>query len=304
MKIPNPVNFEAIEEADGLAFGVQPSGEIVEFSPRSDYHLMVSGIAGSGKTVISQTILYGAVTKGFDVYTIVPSAQWRQSDFSFFDPYAKAAATTPPEAIVLLRSVDKEVQRRIDVMNEHGVASIYDLPEGVRPSPIFLLFDDFASFIPNQFRPQKEPFDDPKLEADRQEQITEMNDLLNIGSSVTKLSRYSRSAGVSLMLISQVFRTHLDIIPGGAEIRTNMSRILVGYSRLPERMSGLRNFETAPLVQSDMPRGSAIFESFNNNGVLMQGWYASPEEFAAELAKRVTPLTDDQKIDLSPVAVG
>jgi S-DNA-T family DNA segregation ATPase FtsK/SpoIIIE len=297
LSFPIPVDFEAADRAQGLAFATGVSGEPVEFVPATDVHVAIIGMTGSGKSVTAQVILYGAAIKGYDIYVIDP--QKGAADFKFIEPYAKAIATTVGDAALTLRAIYAEVERRKDLNSKYGAASINDLPDEVRPPPIFVFIDEFTSLIISTEKIDRSPLDDPVLEAERQEQIAEKNDRATVGMMTGRLARESRSAGVALGLGTQKLMANtLDSIPGGGDLKTNMSRLLIGNTSMGERMSALRAFDQAPDPGENIPKGRAIWESAVRTGILIQGWYAPASELAEELAKRITPLPEDEKIDI------
>ena len=298
LSFPIPVDFRAIDDARGLPFGTGVSGEPVEFFPHTDVHVAIIGMTGSGKSVASQVILYGAVVKGYEVYVIDPIKG--AADFKFLEPYTKATATTINDAANLLRFIYAEVERRKALNSKYGTASIYDLPEDVRPAPIFVMIDEFTSLIINSEKIDRQPNDDPELEAERQQQIATKNDRAVVGTMTGKLAREARSAGVSLGLGTQkLMAATLESIPGGGDLKGNMSRLLIGKTSTGERMSALRAFDQAPDPGDEVPPGRAIWESAVRTGVLIQGWWSPLTEFSEELSNRVQPLADDEKIDLT-----
>ncbi len=293
-----PLDFEAADKAHGIAFATGVSGEPEEFVAATDVHLLIAGMTGSGKSVAAQVILYGAAIKGYDIYVIDPTKG--AADFKFIEPYAKAVATTISDAALTLRAIYTEIERRKNLNSQHGAGSIYDLPEELRPPPIFVLIDEFTSLIISAEKIDRQPHDDPELEAERQEQIAAKNDRNTIGVITGKIARESRSAGVSLGLGTQkLMAKTLESIPGGGDLKDNLSRLLIGNTSMGQRMSALRAFEQAPDPGDNIPKGRAIWESAVRTGVIVQGWYAPASQLAEELAKRRAPLEDSEKIDLT-----
>lgn len=298
--LPDMVSFDfaAADRSDGIAFATGVDGEPEEFIPRRDVHLAVIGMSGSGKSVTAQALLYGAAIKGYEIFVIDPMKG--AADFKFLEPYARAMSTNIHDAAATLKAIYAEVERRKDLNARYGAASIADLPDDVRPAPIFVFVDEFTSLITAE-RVPRQAFDDPVLEAERQQQLRISSDRTAIAYSTGKLARESRSAGVSLCLGTQkLMADSLKDVPGGGDLKTNLSRLLLGQTSLGERMSALRAFDQAPDPGEVVPAGRGIWESSVKTGVLIQAWYAPAAVLGEQLAKRVAPLAPSERLDVTP----
>jgi len=262
-------------------------------------HLYLSdGFVPTHNSVTAQALLYGAAIKGSEIYVIDPSKG--AADFKFLAPFARVMATTIHAAAATLKAIYAEVERRKDLNAHYGTASITDLPDDVRPSPMFVFIDEFTSLITSEKVP-RQPFDDPELEAERQTQLRISNDRMAIAYYTGKLAREARSAGVSLSLGTQkLMADSLKAVPGAADLKTNLSRILLGSTSQGERMSALRAFDQAPDPGETVPIGRGIWESSTKTGVLIQAWYAPASQLGEELAERVEPLDASQRLDITP----
>ena len=292
-----PFDFAAADRTDGMAFATGVDGEPVEFVPKQDVHLAIIGKSGSGKTVAAQALLYGAAIKGYEIYVIDPMKG--AADFKFLEPYARAMATTIHNGAATLKAIYADVERRKNLNAEYGTASIADLPDEVRPAPIFVFIDEFTSLIVSEKVP-RQPFDDPELEAERQQQLRISNDRMSIAYYTGKLAREARSAGVSLGLGTQkLMAASLEAVPGGGDLKSNLSRLLLGPTSQGERMSALRAFDQAPDPGETMPTGRGVWESSIRTGVLIQAWYAPAAQLGEELAKRLDSLAAAQRLDVT-----
>ncbi len=297
--LPDMVSFDfaAADRSDGMAFATGVDGEPEEFIPRRDVHLAVIGMSGSGKSVTAQALLYGAAIKGYEIFVIDPMKG--AADFKFLEPYARAMSTNIHDAAATLKAIYAEVERRKDLNARYGAASIADLPDKVRPAPICVFIDEFTSLITAEKVP-RQAFDDPVLEAERQQQLRISSDRTAIAYSTGKLARESRSAGVSLCLGTQkLMADSLKDVPGGGDLKTNLSRLLLGQTSLGERMSALRAFDQAPDPGEIVPAGRGIWESSVKTGVLIQAWYAPAAVLGEELAKRIAPLAPSERLDVT-----
>jgi hypothetical protein len=293
-----PFNFAAADRSIGMAFATGVDGEPVEFVPKQDVHLAIIGKSGSGKTVAAQALLYGAAIKGYEIYVIDPMKG--AADFKFLEPYTRAMATTIHDSAATLKAIYAEVERRKNLNASHGTASIADLPDGVRPAPILVFIDEFTSLITFE-KVQRQSFDDPDLEAERQQQLRISNDRMSIAYYTGKLAREARSAGVSLGLGTQkLMAASLEAVPAGGDLKANLSRLLLGPTSQGERMSALRAFDQSPDPGETMPQGRGVWESSIRTGILIQTWYAPASVLGEELAKRIEPLSTSDQLDVTP----
>ena len=292
-----PFNFDAADTSLGMAFATGVDGEPIEFEPERDIHLAIIGMTGSGKSVAAQAILYGAAIKQYEVYVIDPTKA--AADFRFLEPYARAMAVDVHSAAATLRAIYTEVERRKELNSRYAASSINDLPDDVRPSPILVFIDEFTSLIASEKVPSRS-FDDADLERERIAQKRVSDDRMAIAIFTGKLAREARSAGVSLVLGTQkLMADSLKNVPNGGDLKTNLSRLLLGSTSQGERMSALRAFDQAPDPGEIVPKGRGIWESSVRTGVLMQGWFAPVSALGEALAERVDPLDLSDRLDLT-----
>ncbi|MEH0110571.1 hypothetical protein V6N00_12745 [Tersicoccus sp. MR15.9] len=94
---------------------------------------------------------------------------------------------------------------------------------------------------------------------------------------------------------------HLFLVEGFIPTHnTNLARTLLGSASPGDRMSALRDFESAPPMGTPIPKGRGLWEPLDHSAVLMQVWYASQERFTAELASRLSPLSEAERTDIAP----
>ncbi|KQO98654.1 hypothetical protein ASF30_11370 [Leifsonia sp. Leaf264] len=247
-------------------------------------------------SVSLQVLLYPAALQGNEIYVVDPTKGG--ADFGFVKPYAKAFATTVDEAAALMRHLYGEVVRRKELNMTHNVGSYRDLPEEIRPAHVYLLMDEFTSLMqPDPV--SKTPSDDPEVEADRLAQLQSNTAKQYIGTMTGKIAREARSAGVTLILATQKLTAKmLDTIPGSGDLKTNLSRMLLGNATQGDRASALKNFTDAPSLGDTIPKGRGLYEG-EGIAEIIQVWFeASQETYAAKLAERLTPLTPDEQVDL------
>ncbi|MDA8283584.1 MAG: FtsK/SpoIIIE domain-containing protein, partial [Actinomycetota bacterium] len=293
-----PFDWRAADAADGLAFATGIEGEPVVFDPGESPHLLIAGVTGAGKSALIQSLLYGAAASGAELYIVDPVKGG--ADFVFLRDHAKAFASDAIEAAAVMKAVYAEVTRRKDLNAGHGVGSVFELPEEIRPRRIVVMIDEFTSLIGQDPVP-KQPFDDPDEEAERQRQLATNLAKQQVGIYAGRFAREARSAGLTLLLGTQkLMAKTLDTLPGSSDLKTNLARILLGKASSGERMSALRAFDDAPVLEGDIPKGRGLWEPLTSTAVVVQAWYATQDRYRAELERRVPKLEPSERLDLAP----
>lgn len=293
-----PYDYAAIDKAAGIPFSTGVEGEPVEFSIKDHIHLMVVGGSGSGKSVILQSLITGALRRGCDLYIADPTKG--AADFTFAEPYSKAFCNDLISTGAMMKGVYGEVKRRVALNTKHGVGSYRNLPADIRPPHIVVVLDEFTSLIAPDSVPK--PSEDPEIEAERDVAMAINAAKAEIGAFTAKISREARSAGVTLLLATQkLIQKDLDDMPGGSTLKVNLSRLIAGKSTHGERMSALKDAANAPTMGDSIPAGRAIFEPVTSGPVLIQCWYDKREQAALSeyVALHCEPLADDEKLDLT-----
>jgi S-DNA-T family DNA segregation ATPase FtsK/SpoIIIE len=297
-----PYDFAEIDAATGIPFATGIDGDAIAYNPRVDPHLLVAGASNGGKSVVLQAIIYGALVRGWDLYVADPTKG--AADFRFAEPYAKAVTIDPFEAAAMMKAVYKEVVRRKNLNSQHAVGNYRLLPDDVRPPHMLVVIDEFTSLMGAD--PVPKPSDDPAMDYERDLIIATNQAKSEIGVFAGKCAREARSAGLTLVLATQKLSAKLlDTIPGAGDLKVNLSRMLLGKTTNGDRMSALRAPFEAPDLGDAVPPGRGLWETTEGAAKIMQGWYEPREQalLSEELAKRVAPLTDSQKIDLTPFIV-
>ncbi|MFE6966805.1 FtsK/SpoIIIE domain-containing protein [Agromyces sp. NPDC057679] len=291
------VDWDAVDAADGeIPFATGVEGEPVAFSPKKLAHVLVAGASGAGKSVNLQVLLYGAAVQDTEIYVVDPTKGG--ADFGFVEPYSKAFASTVEEAAALMKHVYAEVMRRKELNKKHNAGSYRDLPEDIRPKHIYLMMDEFTSLMqPDPV--SKTVSEDPVVEAERQAQIRGNQAKAYIGTMTGKVAREARSAGVTLILATQKLTAKmLDSIPGAGDLKTNLSRMLLGNATNGDRASALKNWTDAPTLGDHIPKGRGLYEG-DGIAEIIQSWFEpSQATYSAKLAERRAPLEKSERVDL------
>lgn len=294
-----PYDFEEIDRSPGIPFATGIDGECIAYNPRVDPHLLVAGASGGGKSVTLQAILYGAIVRGWDVYVADPTKG--AADFRFAEPYARAVTVDAFEAAAMMKAVYAEVVRRKNLNSQHGVGNYRDLPEDIRPRHMLVMIDEFTSLMGAD--PVPRPSEDPTMDHERDLILASNQAKTEIGVYAGKCAREARSAGLTLVLATQKLSAKLlDTIPGAGDLKVNLSRMLLGKATNGDRMSALRAPFEAPELGDSVPPGRGLWETTEGAAKVMQGWYDPREQalLSEQLAERLSPLTVDAKLDLTP----
>lgn len=292
-------DWDYIDNATGIPFATGVEGEPIAYDFRADAHLLVAGASGGGKSVLLQSLIYGALVRGYEIYIADPTKGG--ADFQFAAPYAKSITAEVYEAAAMMKSIYAEVVRRKNVNSAHGVGNYRDLPEDIRPKHIVLVLDEFTSLMQPDPLPTKS--DDPELQAEYDQALALNKAKTEIGIYTGKIAREARSAGVTLFLATQKLTAKLlDSIPGAGDLKVNLSRLLLGKATFGEKQSALKNATEAPELGTSIPRGRGLFEASGSPTAIIQAWYNPAEQriLAEKLSERLDPLLDSERLDVSP----
>lgn len=287
---PAPVDYEAMRETKGYAFGVGYDGLPRAFVPKRDVHMMMVGMSGTGKSVTIQMVMASALAKGTWVAVIDPSKGG--VDFAFADDWLIAPrAGTLDEASATLQALYQEVQERKKIHAEYGVGSFTDLPEEARRPEVLVIIDEFTSLVMQEKLPPKSK--DPSAQKARAEAEAKNAARSKIGNLVGRIFREARSVGFAVMLGTQKLDSKtLGMVPGGSDLKTNASRIILGNPALGELQSALRDPYNVPDIGDSCPQGRGRFESAVSGAELFQTWWAKQPELQGFLRDVGAPIPE------------
>lgn len=264
-----------------------------------EHLFLVEGFIPTHNSVVLQSVIYGALIRGWDMFIADPTKG--AADFKFAEPYSKAVTTDPFEAAAMMKAIYKEIVRRKNMNSTHGVGNYRDLPEDIRPPHMLVVIDEFTSLMGAD--PVPKPSDDAAMDYERDLIIAVNQAKSEIGVFAGKIARESRSAGATLVLATQKLSAKLlDTIPGSGDLKVNLSRMLLGKATRGDRMSALRAPFEAPDLGDAVPPGRGLWETTEGTAKVIQGWYDPREQalLSEELANRLAPLPLSEKVDLAP----
>lgn len=246
----NSEKFASSESKLALAVGKTTTGEIATLDLAQMPHLLIAGTTGSGKSVCMNTILasllYRATPDEVKFVIIDPKkvemAVYRDlKDYHLLqiEDITEPIVTTPENAVLALRAVEKEMGRRYDVLADAVVRNIgeynkkmNDTGEPVMPF-IVVLIDELADLM--------------------------MLNAKEVEAPIARLAQLARAVGIHLVVATQ--RPSVDVITG------------VIKANFPSRIA----FQVATKIDSRTILDSAGAEKLIGRGDLLYLGHGSSE---------------------------
>ncbi len=229
-----PVDVEDL----ALPVARNSAGEPVAFNPAMTPHGVVAGEVGSGKTILLTSLATQALAHGWQL--AVCEIAKGGLDFEELRPWCTGWASELGEALVLVRALYAEAQRRRSVLQANpGCKKWQELPPGVREAtnirPLLFIFDELASALiagaPPRGLDKKHP-----LVQEAEERLAATSELVLL---LGRLARETRYVGIAFLPGLQ--RPDVAILGGetgaGGELRSNLGwRVQMAPPRnLPSR---------------------------------------------------------------------
>ncbi|MFE9495971.1 FtsK/SpoIIIE domain-containing protein [Streptomyces collinus] len=107
-----------------------------------------------------------------------------------YAPRLSALVTTPDDAASLFGVLVAEMEDRFDLLSQHGVSDLWELPEHLRPVPVVVLVDEIAELF----------LISSKKDEERRERIV---------TALIRLAQMARAAGIYLEICGQRFGSEL-----------------------------------------------------------------------------------------------
>ncbi len=195
-----------------LALGKTIAGDIFIEDLVSMPHLLVAGATGSGKSVCLNTIISSILFKSNpqNVHLamidpkrleLTPYKALKNHHLIYRDDINEEVVTSPSNAVVILRSLEREMERRYELLAHAGVRNIDDYNSWLKTDPgaklesgqkfehlpyIVLIIDELADLMLTAAREVEEP--------------------------IARLTQMSRAVGIHLIVATQ--RPSVDVITG------------------------------------------------------------------------------------------
>ncbi|MGW8993435.1 FtsK/SpoIIIE domain-containing protein [Streptomyces zhihengii] len=162
-------------------------------------HALTLGANQSGKSMYQRNLIAGLARLPVALVGIDCKRGVEQRGYA---PRLSALAVSPEEAAGLLDALVQEMEDRFDLLSEHGVADVWDLPDGVRPVPVVVLVDEVAELF----------LVTGKKDEERRDRMV---------TQTIRLAQLARAAGIFLEVCGQRFGS--DLGRGATTLRAQLT---------------------------------------------------------------------------------
>ncbi|TXL92111.1 FtsK/SpoIIIE domain-containing protein [Streptomyces sp. IB2014 016-6] len=162
-------------------------------------HSLTLGSNQSGKSMYQRNLIAGLARLPVGLIGIDCKRGVEQGRFA---SRLSALATTPDEATALLGVLVSEMETRFNLLADHQVSDLWELPEKVRPVPLVVLVDEVAELFLASARKEEER---------RDRTVTQM----------IRLAQMARAVGIYLEVCGQRFGS--DLGKGATSLRAQLT---------------------------------------------------------------------------------
>ena len=244
----NSEKFAKSESKLTLAIGKSTNGEIATLDLAQMPHLLIAGTTGSGKSVCMNTILASVLyqaTPDEVKFVIVDPKKVEMAVYRDLSKYHllkiedidEPIITTPENAVIALRAVEKEMGKRYDILAAAGVRNIAEYNQKQSSDKIMpfivVLIDELADLM--------------------------MLNAKEVEAPIARLTQLARAVGIHLVVATQ--RPSVDVITG------------VIKSNFPSRIA----FQVASKIDSRTIIDSPGAEKLIGKGDMLYLGYGSSE---------------------------
>ena len=257
-------------------------------------HILVSGLTGSGKSILLSVLATGALARGWEL--CIADAIKGGVDFVDLQPFVRPGGFGDDlaSACCVLQMAYNDGQRRKKLIQQAGVQKWTQLPTSASLRPVLVAVDELTSLVAPEPTPKGVSKDNPLVL-----EVAERNLLkATILNTIGKIARELRFTGVSLAIGTQVASTSTGI---PTELRANlgMKVLLGGKPTDNNRRLALNDPDAVPRVPLNIvndpagaARGVGVFEIEGRPSGVVKVLFANPAECATYLRALGVPTTD------------
>lgn len=251
------------------------------------------GLAGSGKSVMTQAVAFSALARGWQLALI--NTVDKATDFVWAKPFVKDhmwGCDSVAQAVTVAKLVIEEGEKRGALLSEHGASKWQELPADVRREnpPLLLIADELAALLTADPLPSglsKEMKELPEF-------IKMQQDLLEsklLATALSKIPAVYRAAGIRVIYLTQQpnerygFSTKLKgNLPHRTMLGVNPSQSEKGHAfRTPEKVPDVPK----NIAQNDtLSRGVGLTHLDGQEPMVFKGFYAPLDAYLAEAKRR------------------
>lgn len=253
--------------------------------PRHTY-VTTDGIT-THNTVAINAAIYGALVRGMELAIIdVPA---KKVDFLWAKKYCSLGywgADSLEASVTTMGLIYDEGQRRAQVLEDHGVVKVAELPKSAQFPEIFVVVDELTGLFMLEEVPKLAKDDPLRIEA---EEINSQKSRLK--RNIKKIAAELRFVGIKLLLSTQVASASTGITP---DLRTNLgNKALLGAKPTDgNRNLALNDPNMVPKVPANVQndngarRGVGVFEFEGQIPGIFKSFYASVQDYEEALASQ------------------
>ncbi|PWG65686.1 cell division protein FtsK [Bifidobacterium callitrichidarum] len=297
------------------------TGEPLSNDWKNASFVLVCGEAGGGKSVVIDSLIYGRLIAGAELY--IGDEQGKSTDYNWCRPYVAFngwGCDGLESTAAMLLQVLLKVDERAKVWHEHGWVNWWDIPPEMKKKypPILLVMDEISQLDVPARLPAGLDKDNPDVLRKKYENAVKFS----IQESMLQIVQKARYVGVTGIYASQSATQEAGIPP---IMRTNLqSKIIVG-EKVPDatRKSVLKDPKHAPVVplnviKEGMGKGTGVAELVGQEACVYKGYFEANKnqdwvDILAERVRQINPpqgdmnsgrLTWDVIVNLFPTAAG
>lgn len=297
------------------------TGEPLSNDWKNASFVLVCGEAGGGKSVVIDSLIYGRLIAGAELY--IGDEQGKSTDYNWCRPYVAfngwGCDGLESTAAMLLQVLAK-VDERAEVWHKNGWVNWWDIPPEMKKKypPILLVMDEISQLDVPARIPAGLDKDNPDVLRKKYENAVKFS----IQESMLQIVQKARYVGVTGIYASQSATQEAGIPP---IMRTNLqSKIIVG-EKVPDatRKSVLKDPKHAPtvplnVIKEGMGKGTGVAELVGQEACVYKGYFEANKnqdwvDILHERVEQINPSSGDMNaghmswdviVNLFPTAAG